>query len=309
MLGAGCDQCVQVALQRSDADGRDCGESDHQREAAHVGGYHNADSSQGGQYIAPDVQLIHTAHFLNHIGKYRKRNDHSDIDTQRQVAEQPLVAQDVLGIISTHANDGSVELGQNVAAGDDHIVLVLQQKLEGLQEGQLVLLFPFLFHFVISLRKLLDGEYGQGVCNQAEDRVNDGDQSPTHDTAAKPAHCKDGNGLNDDLGCKCEDEAEGTDLNTLAGVLGDQCGQRCVCDVVCGEENCIQQSVGQEEENVLCGLAPAGGNGEASNQSDCTADIGPEHPGTGFAHLGFGLIDHSSEEEVGNTVKNFGKRD
>ena len=80
-------------------------------------------------------------------------------------------------------------------------------------------------------------------------------------------------------------------------------------DVVCGEEDCIQQSVGQEEEDILCSLIPAIRDGEAGYQRDSTADIGPEHPGTGFAHLGFCLIDHSSEEEVGNTVKNFGKRD
>ena len=31
----------------------------------------------------------------------------------------------------------------------------------------------------------------------------------------------------------------------------------------------------------------------------------PQHPGARLAHSGVGLIDHSSEEEVGDTVKNF----
>ena len=73
-----------------------------------------------------------------------------------------------------------------------------------------------------------------------------------------------------------------------------------------GEEDCIQQSVGEEEEDILCRLAPAGGNGEAGHQGYSAADIGPEHPGTCLAHLGVGLIDHSTEEEVGDAVKNLG---
>ena len=172
-----------------------------------------------------------------------------------------------------------------------------------------MLFFSFFVHFLICFRQLFDGKYGVGVGDQTDDCVDNSDHSPTNHTAAEPAHCEDGNGLNDDLGCEGEDEAEGTDLNTFAGVLGNQSGQGCVSNVISGEEDCIQQGVGQEEENVLCGLTPAGGNGEAGYQGDGAANVGPQHPGAGLTHLGLGLVDHSSEEEVGNTVEYLRKCD
>ena len=306
ILGAAGNQCVQVALQRCNTDGRDCGESNHQRQAAHIGCHHHAHSSQGGQHIAPDVQFIHTAHLLDHIGQNRKGNNHGDVDAQRQVTEQFLVTQDVLGVVSTHANDGSVELGQNVAAGDDNIVLVLQKDLEGLQEGQLVLLFSLLLHLLIRFGKLFHGEHRDGIGNQAKKGIDDGDHSPGVGPTAEPVHCKNGHSLNDDLGGKGKDKAERTDLDTLAGISGDQCRKRGVGNVVGGEEYCVKKRVRKEEEDILCRLIPAGGNGEAGNKGDGAADIGPEHPGARLTHLRVGLIDHSAEEEIGNAVKNFG---
>ena len=50
-------------------------------------------------------------------------------------------------------------------------------------------------------------------------------------------------------------KVEGTNLNTLTGVSGDQRSQGCISDIVSGEEDCIQQSVGKEEE-MYCAVWP-----------------------------------------------------
>ena len=63
-----------------------------------------------------------------------------------------------------------------------------------------------------------------------------------------------------------------------------------------------------EEEGVLSALSPFHGNGETRSQADAVADVGPEHPGTGLAHLGFGLIDHGAKEKIRNTIKDLGYR-
>ena len=309
VLGAAGDQCVHIALQGCDTDGRDSGECQHQRQASHIGCCHNANSAQSSDHIAPDVELIHAAKLLDDHGQNREGNDHGDIDSQRQGAENRFIAEDILGVVGADADDRCVELSQNVAAADDDVVLVLEQNLKGLQESEIVFLLSVFFYTLVIFRQLLDGEYGIGVGDQTNNRVDDGDCSPASHTTAEPADCINGHSFNDNLGCKGKDEAQRTDLDTLAGVLGDQCSQRCVGNVVSGEEDCVQQSVGEEEEDVLCGLAPAGGNGEAGDQSNGAADIRPEHPGTGLAHLGVGLIDQSAEEEVADTVKNLGKCD
>ena len=111
--------------------------------------------------------------------------------------------------VGAHTDNRCVELSQDVAAADDDIVLILQQKLEGLQEGQLMLFFSFFVHFLICFRQLFDGKYGVGVGNQTDDCVDNSDHSPANHTAAEPVHCEDSNSFNDDLGCKCEDEARG----------------------------------------------------------------------------------------------------
>ena len=119
-------------------------------------------------------------------------------------------------------------------------------------------------------------------------------------------HQAEGNCLDDGAGGECEDEAEGTQLNTLVFILGNQSGQCGVSDVVCGVEAGVQHHIEDEEESVLCGLAPGSGNGEDCEQADTAAQVRPQHPGTGLTHLGLGLVDEGAEDHIGDAVEDLG---
>ena len=110
--------------------------------------------------------------------------------------------------------------------------------------------------------------------------------------------------MNNQAGGKSEDKAQGTHLNALIVILGNQSRQRAICNVVRSVEHSVEHGVGKEEEQILRCVTPFHGNGEDSYQTDTVADVGPEHPRTGFAHLGVGLVDHCTEENIGNAIEN-----
>ena len=157
-------------------------------------------------------------------------------------------------------------------------------------------------------RQLLDGENRDGVDHQADDRVDDSGPLPALSAAAHGSHKAHSHSLDNQAARIGEDETQGTHLNALAVILGDQSGQRTVGDVVGSVEHTVQHRIGNEEEGVLGALAPVHGDGETRSQADAVADVGPEHPRTSLAHLGLGLVDHGAEENVRYTVKDLGHR-
>ena len=158
-----------------------------------------------------------------------------------------------------------------------------------------MLLFSLLIHSLVSLGKLLDGEYGNSVNDKTDNGVNDCNVSPSNCAAAEPSYCKYSDCLNKDLRAECEYETEGSKLNSFVGVLGYECGKRCICDIVCGKEYCVKKSVCDKEEDVLCGVAPAHRNCKASYKTDRASDVRPKHPRTRLTHLGVRFVDHSSK--------------
>ena len=116
----------------------------------------------------------------------------------------------------------------------------------------------------------------------------------------------EGNSLDDGAGGECKYEAERTQLDALIFVPGNQSSQCRVSNVVCGVEASVQHYIEDEEEGILCNLAPGSGNGEDCEQADTAAEVRPQHPGTGFAHLGVCLINEEAEDDIGNAVEDLG---
>ena len=53
-------------------------------------------------------------------------------------------------------------------------------------------------------------------------------------------------------------------------------------------------------------LAPGSWNSEDSEQADTAAEVGPQHPGTSLTHLGMGLVNQGTEDNIGDAIKDLG---
>ena len=113
----------------------------------------------------------------------------------------------------------------------------------------------------------------------------------------------EGDSLDDGAGGESKDETQGTQLNALVFIAGNQSSQRRVCDVIGGVETGIQHHVEDEEECILCNLAPGGGNGKDCKQADAAAQIRPKHPGACLTHLGVGFVNEGAKDYVGDAVE------
>ena len=199
-------------------------------------------------------------------------------------------------------------MAHQVDTADQDKVLVGQQELCGFNVADLLggLFISLFVVFQFGLRQFLDRKDGDGVNSQTDETIDN-----CHHLPALCATAQSGNGVNSDClddqaGCISEDKAEGTHLNLLVTILGDQSGQSAVSDIIGSEEDCVQHGVGDEEECILSGFAPLHGDGKAANETEDIADVGPQHPGTGLTHLAAGTVDHVAEEYVSDTVEDLG---
>ena len=96
--------------------------------------------------------------------------------------------------------------------------------------------FSLFLHTLVCFGKFFYGEYGNRVDDETDNSVNDRDGSPARSAAAEPSYSVDRNCFNEDLSCECKDKAEGAKLNSFTCVFGDQRGERCVCNIICGKE-------------------------------------------------------------------------
>ena len=144
-------------------------------------------------------------------------------------------------------------------------ILVGEQDLKRLYNRNIILLVLLLTLF---LRKLLDRKNRDCVGNQSNHCIQNGHRAPSGCAAAEVLNELHGDGSHGKVCCKREHEADGANLNTLIGILGDQRGQRCIGDIVCRIENRIQKRVADEEECVLRLLSPIQRNCEAADQEE-----------------------------------------
>ena len=134
-------------------------------------------------------------------------------------------------------------------------------------------------------------EHRDGVDDQADHRIDDGNGAPGLGATTERLHHSDGGHLDQQARPEREHEADGAHLHALLGVLGDQRGQRGVGDVVGGEEDRVQQHVGDEEPGVHREVTQARRNREDGDEHRRAAEVRPEHPRPGLAHLGVRLVD------------------
>ena len=196
---------------------------------------------------------------------------------------------------------------------DHQIILVLDKKLEGVNQGVFFFFAGFRLYF-FSFRKLLRGKFfdrhdGESVGDHAYDGIDDRNSPPCGRAAAKVRHETDSDGLDQHAGAESEHEADGAHLHALMVVLGDQSCQSRVSDVVGCVEARVQQGVGNEEPGVLSRRAEISGNTEDRDKADRAAKISIEHPRSRLAHFGIGLIDQGTEKDVADAVKKFGDSD
>ena len=294
-------------MQGAHAQRSDSGEGQHHRNTAHVSGHDHQNSGNGSQRVTSIVDLVHAAQFCDNRRHKQKTDNHGDIQCGSKGAHQVLITQNIGHVVGANTGESGVELCQQINTQDQQIILVLNQQAGGLTQGVLFFgsrdIFPgFIFFF----GQLLQGQNRDGIRDDADDNINQRNDSPSGCGIAKVFHQAEGSSLDNGAGCKRKNEAERTQLNTLIFVLCNKSSQCGVSNVIGGVEAGVQHHIKDEEESILSGQSPGSGHGEDCEQASATAKIRPQHPGTGLAHFSFSLVNEGAEDDIGESIKNLG---
>ena len=99
----------------------------------------------GSKGIAADVQLVHTEHLGNEGRGKDECDDQRNVDGLGEHAEQVLVTKDLSSVVGTHADNGTIDLLQNVGDADHQVVFVGDQQLGSFDKTVLLVFLDFGF--------------------------------------------------------------------------------------------------------------------------------------------------------------------
>ena len=294
ILRAGCDQGVHVALQRAHTDRRDGCAGEHERNGSQITRDHHSQTPDGAQGVAHEIELVHASEFRDQSRGEQESDDHRNIDRPGENAQEVGIFQHIGHVVDSHVQGRCIDLHENIGRADHQVIFVLDQQLEGIDQG-IFLLGICLFLNFLTFRKLFRGKlsdrhYGECVGDNAYDGVDDRHCAPRCRAAAEVGHQSDRDGLDQHAGAESKHKADGTHLDTLMVVFGDQGCQGGVGNVVGCVKSGIQKCVGDKEPGILDRGTGSCGNAEDRHKTDCAAEISVEHPRTGFSHPGVGLV-------------------
>ena len=313
VLGASRDKSVHITLQRAHTDCGDCSADQHQRHGPEIACDDNAETAQCADGVAHQVELVHPAEFGDQRRREQQADDHRDIDEPGEYAQEVRVFEHISHVVDAHVQGRGINLHQNIGSADHQIILVFDQELEGVDESVLLLLagggLNFLAFRELFGRQFFDRHNGERVGDHTDNGVDDRHGTPCSRAAAKICNEADCDRLDQHAGAEGKHEADGAHLDALVVIFGDQGCQRRVRDVVGRIETGVEQRVGDEEPGVLGRRADIRGNAEDRDKADRAPKISIKHPRSCLTHLGVGLVDQGSEEDITDTVKELGDCD
>ena len=303
VLGCGRNQSVDIACYRAGKQTCNCRGNQHERNVQGKSGNDKEHTEHRRSTVTEEVDFPHSLKLLYQERRNCQTDDHRHHLRCGECTQHSVASQHVSAPVCTNAGDTSLDVHQHIEDSDHDKVLVLKQQLQRLHKGNLLVHTCGCSCGKFLRRQLLYGEYGDRVYDQSDDSVDNCHVSPSCRAAAESSRKTYRYRGYHHVGSQREHETDGPHLHSLVGILRDQRGQRSVSDVVGGVEDYVQQHVHDEEVCVLCCLSHSHRHREQQHQTDAVTDLGPQHPGTGFTHLGVGLIHQVTEDDIGDTVK------
>ena len=132
MLRAAGNQRIQVALHRTHTNVGKGSKQQHQRNALNIGCHNNQTTAEGCECITPQVDLIHTAHFLDDERRCKQTDDHGDVVGSSEGAQQRCITKHIGHKEDANASETVADMAEHVDASDHQIILVGKEQLGSL---------------------------------------------------------------------------------------------------------------------------------------------------------------------------------